>query len=53
MEHGFMLSDELLQLMEEKDTVIVATPENPLKDLQALRKVMFVMKNGKVFRYDK
>jgi imidazolonepropionase-like amidohydrolase len=32
---------------------IIATPENPLEDLQALRKVMFVMKNGKVFRYDR
>lgn len=32
---------------------IIATPENPLDDLQALRKVMFVMKNGKVFRYDR
>jgi imidazolonepropionase-like amidohydrolase len=32
---------------------IIATTENPLEDLQALRKVMFVMKNGKVFRFDK
>lgn len=32
---------------------IIATPENPLNNLQALRKVMFVMKNGKVFRHEK
>lgn len=32
---------------------IIATSENPLDNLQALRKVMFVMKNGKVFRYDR
>jgi hypothetical protein len=32
---------------------IIATPENPLSDIEALQKVMFVMKNGKVFRQDK
>jgi imidazolonepropionase-like amidohydrolase len=32
---------------------IIATTENPLENLQALRKVMFVMKDGKVFRLDK
>jgi len=32
---------------------IIATSKNPLQNLQALRKVMFVMKNGKVFRHDK
>ncbi|UCE40013.1 MAG: amidohydrolase family protein [Candidatus Aminicenantes bacterium] len=32
---------------------IIATTENPLDDLQALRKLMFVMKNGKVFRHDR
>jgi len=32
---------------------IIATPENPLQNLQALRKVMLVMKNGKIFRHDK
>jgi imidazolonepropionase-like amidohydrolase len=32
---------------------IIAAPENPLENLQALKKVMFVMKDGKVFRYDK
>jgi imidazolonepropionase-like amidohydrolase len=31
----------------------IATPENPLQNLLALRKVMFVMKNGKIFRHDK
>jgi len=32
---------------------IIATPENPLENLQALKKVMFVMKNGRVFRHDR
>ncbi len=32
---------------------IIATSENPLDNIQALKKVMFVMKNGKVFRYDR
>jgi imidazolonepropionase-like amidohydrolase len=31
---------------------IIATPENPLDDIQAVRKVSFVMKNGSVFRND-
>ncbi len=29
---------------------IIATPANPLEDIQALRKVMFVMKEGKVVK---
>jgi imidazolonepropionase-like amidohydrolase len=29
---------------------IIATPENPLDDIQAVRKVTFVMKNGNVFK---
>ena len=29
---------------------IIATPDNPLDDIQAVRKVFFVMKDGKVFR---
>lgn len=32
---------------------IIAVPENPLSDIQALRKISFVMKNGKVIRHDK
>ncbi|MFC2159020.1 amidohydrolase family protein, partial [Acidobacteriota bacterium] len=32
---------------------IIATSENPLIDLQALKKLIFVMKDGKVFRHDK
>ena len=31
---------------------IIATPENPLDDIQAVRKVAFVMKNGVVFKND-
>ena len=29
---------------------IIATPENPLEDIQTLKRVMFVMKNGKVIK---
>lgn len=32
---------------------IIATPGNPLDDIQALKRVSFVMKDGKVFRRDK
>ena len=31
---------------------IIATPGNPLDDIQALKRVTFVMKDGKVFRRD-
>jgi imidazolonepropionase-like amidohydrolase len=29
---------------------IIATPENPLDDIQAVRKVFFVMKDGNIFK---
>jgi imidazolonepropionase-like amidohydrolase len=29
---------------------IIAAPENPLKNIQAVRKVSFVMKDGSVFK---
>jgi len=32
---------------------IIAAPENPLDRIQALKRVSFVMKNGKVHRHDK
>ena len=32
---------------------LIATPANPLDDIQALRRVIFVMKDGKVIRHDK
>jgi imidazolonepropionase-like amidohydrolase len=31
---------------------IVATPENPLQDIQTVRRVAFVMKGGKIYRND-
>jgi imidazolonepropionase-like amidohydrolase len=32
---------------------IIATPQNPLNDVLALKEIRFVMKEGKVFRYSK
>jgi imidazolonepropionase-like amidohydrolase len=32
---------------------IIATPENPLDDIQTLKKVSFVMKNGQTYRHGK
>jgi imidazolonepropionase-like amidohydrolase len=32
---------------------IIATPANPLENIQALRQVSFVMKDGKIARQDK
>ena len=32
---------------------IIATPENPLENIQTLKKVNFVMKNGKIYKSDK
>lgn len=51
---------QFLQVEKERGAIakglaadIIASSENPLEDLQALRTVMFVMKNGKVVRHDK
>ena len=32
---------------------IIATAENPLENIQALKRVVFVMKDGKVFKHDR
>jgi imidazolonepropionase-like amidohydrolase len=32
---------------------IVAVPGDPLQDISVLQKVMFVMKDGQIFRHDK
>jgi len=32
---------------------IIATPANPLEDIQALKRVNFVMKDGVVFKDEK
>jgi imidazolonepropionase-like amidohydrolase len=31
---------------------LIAVPDNPLENIQALKRVMFVMKNGRVIRSD-
>lgn len=36
-----------------KDADIIATPNNPLEDIDTLKKVQFVMKEGAVYRHDK
>ncbi len=48
---------ELLRVKNERGAIavgqaadIVATPENPLADIRALRKIDFVMKNGEIVR---
>jgi imidazolonepropionase-like amidohydrolase len=50
---------EFLQVDETRGAIrkglaadIIAMPEDPLSDIQALRKISFVMKNGKVVRHD-
>ena len=32
---------------------LIATPENPLDNIQTLKKVSFVMKNGKIYKSEK
>jgi imidazolonepropionase-like amidohydrolase len=51
---------KLLRVEKKRGTIaaglaadIIATPANPLENIQTLRQVMFVMKNGKVVRYDR
>jgi imidazolonepropionase-like amidohydrolase len=48
---------ELFEIADERGAIakglaadIIATPENPLEDVQALRKVHFVMKDGAIIR---
>lgn len=48
---------ELMQIEEERGAIreglaadIIAVPENPLSDIHALRKVHFVMKDGKIIK---
>jgi imidazolonepropionase-like amidohydrolase len=49
---------ELFQIQHERGAIavgqwadLVATPENPLEDIQALQNVHFVMKNGQVVKH--
>jgi imidazolonepropionase-like amidohydrolase len=48
---------ELLRINKQRGAIarglaadIVATPADPLDDIEALRKINFVMKNGKIVR---
>ncbi|MGH2567812.1 MAG: amidohydrolase family protein [Bacteroidota bacterium] len=48
---------ELMQVQNQRGNIkpglaadIIATPENPLQDIHALRKVSFVMKDGKIVK---
>jgi len=48
---------ELLRINKERGSIapglaadIVAAPANPLGDIEVLRKINFVMKNGKIVR---
>jgi len=57
IEHGFLLSDELLRIQKVRGTIapgmaadIVAVPSNPLENLAALKQVSFVMKDGRVVK---
>ena len=50
---------KLMGMEKERGTIapgfaadIVATPENPLQDIQTVRRVAFVMKGGKIYRND-
>lgn len=51
---------ELMQIEDERGAIragleadIIATPENPLENIQALRNVHFVMKNGQLIKHTK
>jgi len=44
------LSDRIGTLEKGKEADIVAVPGDPVSDIHATEKVLFVMKGGKVFR---
>ena len=48
--HLLRIQDERGAIMAGQFADIVATPENPLDDIQALQKINFVMKEGVVIR---
>lgn len=35
-----------------KDADLIATPNNPLEDINTLKSVLFVMKEGRIYRHD-
>jgi hypothetical protein len=44
-------SDSLCNLPGKKRADIIATPGSPLENIQVLRRVMFVMKDGKAVKH--
>ena len=46
------IDDERGAIEEGQMADVIATPSNPLTDIQTLRDVHFVMKNGRVIRHD-
>ena len=47
------IADRVGSIEQGKLADLVAVPGDPLQDISAMRKVHFVMKEGKVFRNDK
>jgi len=47
------LQDKIGTVAEGMEADLVAVAGNPLDDITAVRKVVFVMKGGRVFKYTK
>ena len=47
------IEDERGAIRAGLEADIIATPENPLENIQALRNVHFVMKNGQLIKHTK
>ena len=47
------ISDELGSVESGKLADLIAVEGNPIKDITALQKVVFVMKEGKIYKFQK